>query len=64
MFKQVLFWLETMLIIKSESDFYRDEKNSEEIQDLIANCTKREIKVQKRNKSLKKEIKVLKRNRK
>ena len=53
MFKQVLFWLETMLIIKFESDFHRDEKNSEEIQDQIANCTKREIKVQKRNKSLK-----------
>ena len=51
MFKQVLFWLETMLTIKFESDFHRDEKNSEKIQDLIANCTKREIKVQKRNKS-------------
>ena len=50
MFKQVLFWLETMLTIKFESDFHRDEKNSEEIQDQIANCTKREIKVQKRNK--------------
>ena len=34
----------------------------EEIQDQIAICAKREIKVQKWNKSLKKEIKVLKRN--
>ena len=34
-------------------------KNLEEIQDQIAICAKREIKVQKRNKSLKKGIKVL-----
>ena len=37
-------------------------KNLEEIQDQIAICPKRKIKVQKRNKSLKKEVKVLKRN--
>ena len=45
--------------------FFRSEskkKNLEEIQDQIAIYAKREIKVQKRNKSLKKEIKVLKRN--
>ena len=34
------------------------KKNLEEIQDQIAICAKREIKIQKRNKSLKKEIKV------
>ena len=38
------------------------KRNLEEIQDQIAIFAKREIKVQKRNKSLKKEIKVLKRN--
>jgi hypothetical protein len=35
-----------------------NQKNLEVIQDQITICAKREIKVQKRNKSLKKEIKV------
>ena len=49
------FWLRYVCKINNTN------KNLEEIQDQIAICAKREIKVQERNKSLKKEIKVLKR---
>ena len=45
--------------IQSRLETLIEMKNLEEIQDQIVICAKREIKVQKRNKSLKKEIKVL-----